>query len=65
MVAAFFAAVEKHKAGENKDMDIAVYGATGYSYAGFLIVRYATRLTLKWRSRELMKCCMCLPNISN
>lgn len=57
MVAAFFAAVEKHKAGENKDMDIAVYGATGYSYTGFLIVRCAIRLTLKlhlWRIIKLM-----------
>lgn len=42
MVAAFFSAVEKHKSGENKDMDIAVYGATGYSFVGFLIVRCVT-----------------------
>uniref|UniRef100_K3WGD1 mRNA capping enzyme adenylation domain-containing protein n=1 Tax=Globisporangium ultimum (strain ATCC 200006 / CBS 805.95 / DAOM BR144) TaxID=431595 RepID=K3WGD1_GLOUD len=40
MLAAFFSAVEKHKSGDNKDMDIAVYGATGYSFVGFLTVSY-------------------------
>ncbi|KAF1328397.1 Mrna capping enzyme family protein, partial [Globisporangium splendens] len=40
MLAAFFNAVEKHKSGDNKDMDIAVYGAIGYSFVGFLIVSY-------------------------
>ncbi|TYZ56906.1 hypothetical protein PybrP1_006072 [[Pythium] brassicae (nom. inval.)] len=40
MVAAFFVAVEKHKAGDNGDMDIAVYGASGYTLVGFLIVSY-------------------------
>lgn len=39
MIAAFFAAVEKHKAGDSRDMDIAVYGTSGYSFVGFLIVR--------------------------
>lgn len=40
LASAFFAAVEKHRAGPNKDMDVAVYGASGYSAVGFLIVSY-------------------------
>lgn len=51
MVDAFFAAVEKHKAGENRDMDIAVYGASGYSFVGYLIVRYGRLGTCSARCR--------------
>lgn len=39
MVEAFCKAVVSHLQGERKDMDVAVYGADGYNFVGFLVVR--------------------------
>jgi hypothetical protein len=39
MVQAFCKAVTDHLRGERKDMDVAVFGAEGYNFVGFLIVR--------------------------
>eukprot|EP00644_Phytophthora_capsici_P010539 jgi/Phyca11/528485/estExt2_fgenesh1_pm.C_PHYCAscaffold_300095 len=38
--AAFCKAVVSHLKGERKDMDVAVYGADGYNFVGFLIVSF-------------------------
>lgn len=38
--AAFCKAVVNHLKGERKDMDVAVYGADGYNFVGFLIVSF-------------------------
>ncbi|KAJ8572069.1 hypothetical protein ON010_g4766 [Phytophthora cinnamomi] len=38
MVEAFCKAVVSHLQGERKDMDVAVFGAEGYNFVGFLIV---------------------------
>ncbi|KUF98372.1 hypothetical protein AM588_10007787 [Phytophthora nicotianae] len=40
MVEAFCQAVVNHLKGERKDMDVAVYGADGYNFVGFLIVSF-------------------------
>ncbi|RLN61028.1 hypothetical protein BBJ29_004165 [Phytophthora kernoviae] len=40
MVEAFCQAVLCHLQGERKDMDVAVYGADGYNFVGFLIVSF-------------------------
>ena len=39
MAKAFCKAVEGHLEGERKDMDVAVFGAEGYNFVGFLVVR--------------------------
>ncbi|KAE9354855.1 hypothetical protein PF008_g4338 [Phytophthora fragariae] len=40
MVEAFSKAVRSHLQGERKDMDVAIYGAEGYNFVGFLIVSF-------------------------
>lgn len=40
MFKAFCKAMESHKIGDNADLDVAVFGANGYNFVGFLIVRY-------------------------
>ncbi|KAG3173416.1 hypothetical protein PI126_g889 [Phytophthora idaei] len=40
MVEAFCKAVVNHLKGERKDMDVAVFGAEGYNFVGFLIVSF-------------------------
>ncbi|CAI5726476.1 unnamed protein product [Hyaloperonospora brassicae] len=40
MAAAFCKSVANHLAGERKDMDVAVFGAQGYNFVGFLIVSF-------------------------
>lgn len=40
MLTAFCKAMESHKAGDNADLDVAVFGANGYNFVGFLMMRY-------------------------